>query len=292
VEVNVSQLNKPRSYLFVPANRSDFIAKAHLKGADVIVLDLEDSVPQNLKAEVRKELSSAIQYLKEQHQVIAVRINSDLENLSADLAAVDLALVDCLLLPKAEDASVINFITAYLAQLEERQNCVIGSTYLVPMIETCRGVLNMREIANATPRIIALALGSEDLASELGVPPTTESLINVCQQMVLAAGEAGIAALGFPGSIGEFGNREKLSQLLSNAKGLGFSGALCVHPVQVCEANLVFVFSEEQQEWAARVIDAMDTAEQKGQGVCEIDGRMIDAPVVALAHKILAQSTI
>ena len=158
------------------------------------------------------------------------------------------------------------------------------------MIETCRGVLNMREIAAATSRIIALALGSEDLSSELGVPPTPESLINVCQQMVLAAGEAGIEALGFPGSIGEFSDREKLSVLLSTAKRLGFSGALCVHPVQVSEVNRVFVFSVEQQRWAERVIAAMETAEQQGQGACKLDGRMIDAPVVTLAHQILAQS--
>jgi citrate lyase subunit beta/citryl-CoA lyase len=279
-----------KSYLFVPANRPDFIAKAHLRGADVIVLDLEDSIPMAQKSFAREQLFTAIAQLKKQDQVIAIRINSELEDICADLAAIDLSQVDCLLLPKAEDASVINFIVTYLTQLEQRQNCVQGSTYLIPMIETCRGVFNMREIAQSTPRVIALALGSEDLSSELGVPPSPESLINVCQQMVLAAGEADIAVLGFPGSIAEFRDRNKLSEQFSMAKILGFSGVLCVHPVQVIEANLVFSPSLEQQEWAKQVIAAMAAAEKQGLGACKLDGRMIDAPVVALAHQIIAQA--
>jgi len=283
------QLKTFRSYLFVPANRSDFIAKVHQKGADVVVLDLEDSVLQEFKGSAREQLLDSMKLLKKQKQSIAIRINSDLENLSADLASIDLCQVDSLLLPKAEDASVINFIATYLAQIEERQNIVIGSTSLIPMIETCRGVFNMREIANSTPRVIALALGSEDLSRELGVPPTQESLINVCQRMVLVTGEAGIAALGFPGSIGEFGDRFKLSEQLTIAKNIGFSGALCIHPVQVNEANLIFVFSREQQQWASQVIAAMAEADLQGLGVCKLDGRMIDAPVLALAHQIISQ---
>lgn len=283
-------LNQSRSYLFVPTNRPDFIEKAPLKGADVIVLDLEDSVPQKQKASARKYITNAILQLKHQQQTIAVRINADLENLSADLMAIDLNQVNCIVLPKAEDAAVIRLIARYLEQLEQRQNIESGRTSLIPMIETCRGVLNMREIAQATPRIIALALGSEDLSSELGVPPTLESLINVCQQMALITGEARIAALGFPGSIGEFNDPKALSKLLTTAKNLGFSGALCVHPTQVLAANLVFVFSVEQQQWATRVVAAMAEAEQQGQGACQLDGRMIDAPVVALAQKILAQT--
>ena len=283
-------VNNARSYLFVPANRPDFIAKVHLKGADIVILDLEDSIPQDQKQSARKQLAEAILQLTEQQQTIAVRINADLENLCSDLAAVDLTRVKCLLLPMTEDASVIRFIEKHLNQLEQRQGCDEGSTALVVMIETCRGVANMREIAQATPRIIALSLGSEDLSSELGVEPSPESLTGVCRQMVLAAKEAGIDALGFPGSIGEFSDLEKLNQMLNSARNMGFSGSLCIHPAQVAAVNDIFVYSEQQQRWAARVIDALQQAEQQGLGTCKLDGRMLDAPVAALARQILARS--
>ncbi len=286
------RLHSSRSYLFVPANRPDFVAKAHLRGADTIVLDLEDSIPQDQKANARAQLSGAVSALGKQQQAVAIRVNSDLENISADLSAIDFRQVNTLLLPKAEDASVIQYIETYIAEIEQRKQCEVGNTSLIPMIETCRGALNMREVANASPRIIALTLGSEDLSNELGAPPTPDSLLGVCQQMALISGEAGIAALGFPGSIGEIDDIKTLSEQLSVAKRLGFSGSLCVHPVQVAEVNRIFTFSAEQKEWAARVVAAMNEAENKGLGVCKIDGRMIDAPVIALAHQILAEDPV
>ncbi len=286
------RFHSSRSYLFIPANRADFIAKAHLRGADTIVLDLEDSIPQDQKASARAQLPEAVSILSKHQQAVAIRVNSDLENLSADLPAIDFHQVNSLLLPKAEDASVVNYIETYIAKLERGQQCEEGSTALIPMIETCRGALNMRAVANASPRVIALTLGSEDLSNELGAPPTPDSLLGICQQMALISGEAGIAALGFPGSIGEIDDIEKLTEQLSVAKRLGFSGALCVHPVQVAEVNQIFTFSAEQKQWAERVVAAMAEAEKQGLGVCKIDGRMIDAPVVNLAKQILKTATV
>lgn len=283
-------INTARSYLFVPANRPDFIAKVHLKGADTVILDLEDSVPQNQKQSARKQLDTSILALTAQQQTVAVRINADLENLCADLAAIDLSRVKCLLLPMTEDASVITFIEKHLTQLEQRQGCIEGSTSLVVMIESCRAVLNMREIAHATPRIVALALGSEDLSNELGVRPSQDSLMGVCQQMVLAAKEVGISVLGYPGSIGEFSDIEKLNHMLSTARNMGFNGALCIHPAQVEVVNKIFSYSDEQLLWASRVITALENAELKGLGTCKLDGRMLDAPVANLARQMLAQS--
>ncbi len=286
-----SHLDKARSYLFVPVNRPDFIAKVHLKGADIIVLDLEDSIPSDQKQAARKQIASAVSQLNKQQQTIAVRINADLENLCADLAVLDFNAIKCIVLPKTEDAGVILYIEKFLDQLERRQGCAEKGTSMIAMIETCRGVYNMRKIANATPRIIALALGSEDLASELGVEPTPTSLTGVCQQMVLAAKEASIAALGFPGSIGEFSDIEKLDKMLIIAKDLGFSGTLCIHPTQVALVNKRFSFSEEQKQWARRVIAAMQQADNNGFGTCKLDGRMLDVPVATFARQILAQST-
>ena len=277
-----------RSYLFIPVNRADFIAKAHLKNADVVILDLEDSIPYEQKESSRKLVNSAIEVLKDNNQQVAVRVNSTLEHLAADLSAIDLTKINSIVLPKAEDAAVIRFIEAYLKKLENKQGEATHSTALIPMIETCRGVLNMREIANASSRIIALALGSEDLANELGVQPTPENLVDTCRQMVLAAGEVDIKALGFPGSIAEFYDKDQLSLQFKLAKDLGFSGSFCVHPTQVNLANTILNYSDEQMAWAAKVIAAMDNAKQKGLGICQVDGHMIDEPVLMRAKKMMA----
>ncbi|OMH38883.1 CoA ester lyase [Motiliproteus sp. MSK22-1] len=287
----MSTLNKARSYLFVPANRPDFIAKAADKNADVIVLDLEDSVPDQAKAEARNQLPTSITQLKTQDQRVAVRINSELEHLTNDLNCLELVQLDSVLLPKVESAGVISLIDSHLSKLEEEQNMAAGSTRLIAMIESSKGVLNAREIAASSPRISSLALGSEDLCAELGVPPTNQSLLGVCQQLVLAAAESSISALGFPGSIGEFSHSEKLDTDLSTAKAMGFHGALCIHPLQVAAVNRIFTYSGEQRRWAKRAIEAMDEATRLGYGACQLDGKMLDAPVIALARQILAQTT-
>lgn len=279
-----------KSYLFIPANNNTFISKAHLRGADVVILDLEDSILPESKPEARLALSSSIEALKARGQKVAVRINNDLGNLSEDLKSIHFNNVEAIFYPKAESAPVIAFIGDYISELESAQGTERESTVLIPMIETCKGVANMRSIAQASSRVSAIALGSEDLCFELGVPPTTDSLLSVCRNMALVAGEAGISALGFPGSIAEFSDLKTLNARLTLAKNIGFHGALCVHPAQVEEINKVFTYSAGQKEWANRVIEAMDMAKKKGQGACKLDGKMIDPPVVALARKIIAQA--
>lgn len=284
-------ISSARSYLFVPANREDFVAKAASKGADIIVLDLEDSIPIEQKPIAREKLASNLAQLRSLDQAVGVRLNADLANMAADLAAIDFQAIDCLLLPKAESASVINLIVNHISELEKSQGLDYSPTQLVAMIETCKGLLNIREIANAHSRISALALGSEDLSAELGVSPNYDSLLYICQQIAIAAGEAQIAALGFPGSIGEFSDREQLSDWLATAKNLGFSGALCIHPVQAALVNHAFSYNDTQRQWAIRVVEAMEKAQKQGLGACQLEGKMLDAPVLALAQKIIAQTS-
>ncbi|OZG72714.1 hypothetical protein BTA51_14405 [Hahella sp. CCB-MM4] len=284
-----SQYISAKSYLFVPANRQDFIRKAVNVAADVIIIDLEDSVPMAAKAEARGGILETAQRLFSEGKRVAVRVNNDLGNLAADLQSLPLSILHSILLPKAQNAGIIQMIDQYLVDLELQQSWGIGSTSLIPMIESCTGVLNLRSIAKSSPRVRALALGSEDLAADLGVPAVPESLLATCQHMALVAGEARLDALGFPGSIGEFNDLDQLGRNLMQAKSLGFGGALCIHPTQVPIVNQAFAYPLEQQVWARRVIDAMAVAQSHGQGTAKLDGRMLDAPVVALANRILGQ---
>lgn len=279
--------NLPVSYLFVPADQPKYIDKAVSKGADVVILDLEDSVPAANKPAARELLKSQLSKLSDKGQTVAVRVNAELINLYEDILAIDLSKVSYILLPKAEEGAVVQWICEFIETLEQHQGCQLGKVKLIPMVESCLGLNNLRQISKASERVCAIALGSEDFANELGVQPTRESLQGICQQMILATTEAKIAALGFPGSIANINDIAKLNSDLTLAKSMGFAGALCIHPKQVDEANKVFSYSEEQLIWASQVLEAMEKAEQEGLGVIKLNGKMIDAPVVSLARKIL-----
>ncbi|ABC30269.1 Citrate lyase beta subunit [Hahella chejuensis KCTC 2396] len=285
----VTSYRHARCYLFIPANRPEFVAKAGGLDADVIIVDLEDSVPGDDKDKARMALPGIVAELRERDKQVAVRINGDLEHLAADLQALPLADLHSVFLPKTQEAGVIRMICQYLNVLEARRSLTPGVTALTPQIESCKGVLDLREIAAASPRIKALAIGSEDLAAELGAMASPDSLLAACQQMALVAGERRIDALGLPGSIGEFKDLDSYAAHLAKAKALGFSGALCVHPSQIPCVNRAFTYSEEQKQWAQRVVSTMAQAEQQGHGAANMDGRMLDAPVVALARRILAR---
>ncbi|MBU6951374.1 CoA ester lyase [Hahella sp. HN01] len=278
-----------RCYLFIPANRPEFVVKAGGLDADVIIIDLEDSVPRDDKHQARAVLPQIVTALRENGKRVAVRINGDLEHMAADLQALPLADLHSVLLPKTQEAGVIRLICQYLSVLEARQSLEPGSTALTPQIESCKGVLELRDIAAASPRIKALAMGSEDLAAELGAMASPDSLLAACQQIALVAGERRIDALGLPGSMGEFKDLDSYAANLAKAKALGFSGALCVHPNQIPCVNHAFAYTEEQKQWAQRVIATLAQAEQQGLGAANLDGRMLDAPVAALARRILAQ---
>lgn len=282
----------PRSLLFIPADNDKFVAKAHQRGADIIILDLEDSIPLEQKASARQTINSALQQLKAVNQAVAVRINGDPSSRTQDLQAIDLSSVSLLLLPKVEQTVEIEQVDQLLSELEQQQSIANGQTQLVVMLESATGVLNAAALAKASSRVLALAIGSEDLSAELGCEPTTNALLYSCQQMKLASAAANIQAWGFPGSISEYSDLDKLEAQLNLARELGFSAALCIHPAQIALVNQVFSYTDEQRAWAQRVVNAMADAEKQGRGVCRVDGRMVDAPVVARARRILATAFI
>ncbi|MEO8936604.1 MAG: CoA ester lyase [Burkholderiaceae bacterium] len=269
-----SSLLTARSFLFVPANRTDRYAKAMASGADIVVIDLEDAIAHDAKDRARMLLDSAWGEFDHEDRVV-IRIN-DLDSLDlADDAALCASLRPAgVMVPKAESPVA-------LAALHER----LGEIPLVPMIESAAGYAEVHAIArsNGTMR---LAFGHIDFQADLGMVPGPE-------QNELAPARFGLVvasrAAGIPGPIdGVTLETSKASEIIqATRRGIrfGFTGKLCVHPDQIAPVHAAYAPSAEDAAWARRVVEAAETSH--GAAI-RIDGRMVDRAVILLAERVLA----
>jgi len=217
-----------------------------------------------------------------------VRINRPVRMAVADIEASIWPEVCGLVLPKVESADQINFLCEVITELEEERGLEIGHTKLMVLIETPRGYSNVRSIASSTTRLSAIALGQEDFSAEMGMlEPDGMSLLSYYQTVQVAAREAGILPIGYPGSIAEFTDLELFRSNAMIARSLGFDGGACIHPSQVPILNEAFTPTESEIDRAESMVRAYDEAMAAGDGAVAFEGKMIDVPVVARAQRIL-----
>ena len=278
-----------RSMLYVPANVERFVDKAHARGADAIIVDLEDSVLPTEKAAARKLVPEVASKVGQAGADVVVRINRPWRLAVADLEAVISPQVRGLVLPKVADASHIQTIAEICDELEAERDLPIGHTCFMPLVETADGLFEARAIAKAHPRIAGLSLGSEDFALDTGMVAEPDGLFQPTMHCVFAARAAGIVPLGFVGTLAQYGDIEAFQALIDRSRKLGFEGASCIHPAQVPILNKAFGPTAEEVTYAKRVIDVFKEAEAAGRGSIEIDGRMIDIPIVDRAERVLAR---
>lgn len=274
-----------RSLLFVPATSPQLWAKAPERGADALVLDLEDAVPPERKAEARGLAAEALALLAPRAPVL-LRVNAPAALLADDLAQVPLEAVSAVMLPKTESADAVQALAAALARHAPRRQPVP----IVALIESARGVLNAERIAQAHPGVCALGFGGEDYAAEMAVAPEPASLGWPAQQVSTCARAFGLAAWGLPGSVAAIDDLAAFGRLVGQARAIGFTGTVCIHPRQIPGANAGFGPTSQELDWARRVIAADDTARAQGHGVVVLDGRMVDRPIVERARRWLAQA--
>lgn len=279
---------KFRSQLYVPANAERFIAKAHERGADAIILDLEDAVPAAEKDRARAGLAAAVASVGRNGAKVFVRINSETELLKLDAEAACLAGAFGLFLPKARNPKAIAGLSAYLTPIERQARR--DEMPFVALIEDPGAMLDARAIARV-PRVTALATGSEDLSLAMGAEPTPEVLRYPKLLVHYAAKSEGKLSFGLLRSIADYADLDAIRIAAEEAKVFGFDGASCVHPTAVPILNAAFTASESEIAWARRVVQAADEAEAQRIGAFSLEGKMIDAPVVARARRILAMST-
>jgi len=278
-----------RSLLFVPANNERFLEKAHTRGADGIILDLEDSVPIGERPRARRTLMDSAALAARGGADVLVRINAEADECAADLDAAVHPGVAALLVPKVEDAQALCALSGEVARLEEQRSMAVGSVGFVVLVESATGLLRAEAIARAEPRTLAMELGGEDFALSTGMVPDAETLAVPKQMVLYAARSAGLIPLGILGSIADYADVDAYRITAERSRRFGFEGAACIHPSGVPILNDVFTPSAADAAHAQRLVDAYAEAQQAGSGAVSVDGKMIDVPIVERARKLLAR---
>jgi citrate lyase subunit beta / citryl-CoA lyase len=274
-----------RSLLYVPASSERFIAKAHEREADAIILDLEDAVVPAQKSAARARLATAVPSVGQRGAAVFVRINAEQDLWRLDAEAAARAGAFGLLVPKSRDAGMLQDLAAVLEKLERSNGR--SQVALVPMIEDAGAVLDARAIASATPRVLGLVAGGEDLATALDAEPTPEVLYLPKLLVHLAAKAAGVRSFGLLRTVAEYGDLAAVEKSAREARALGFDGASCVHPSVVPILNRAFSPSAEELDRASRLIAAAEEAKARGEGAFAFEGKMVDEPVVKRARALL-----
>jgi citrate lyase subunit beta/citryl-CoA lyase len=276
-----------RSLLFVPVTQRRFVDGAARRGADAIILDLEDSVAASEKERARELVPEAAAIVSRGGADVVVRINRPLRMAVRDIEAAVGPGVLALALPKVDSAEHVRLLAEIVDEVEAERGMAVGTTRLIAMVETAVAFFHLAEIARAHPRLCALTLGAEDFATSAGILPEAEALSMPKQMAVFAARAAAIMPLGFIGSIAEFHDLDGFRQTIRRSRRFGFIGASVIHPSQVPILNEEFRPSAAEVDHARRVLAAYDKALAEGVGAVTVDGRMIDVPVVERARLLV-----
>ncbi len=276
-----------RSLLYVPVNVERYVEKAHTRGADCIQLDLEDSVPAAEKDRARGMVEGAATRVRRGGADVVVRVNRPLSMAVRDLEAAVCADVNGIAVTKVQSADHLRLLDELVGELEAKRGLVAGHTRFIAMIETPAAYFRMAEIAGSVGRLVAMNLGGEDFALEMGMAPVEATLQMPKQQMVFAACAGGLMPLGFIASVAGFGDWGAFRTMVRRSRQFGFMGAGCIHPGQVAIVNEEYTPNAEEVAYAGKVVDANARAEASGRGSFSLDGQMIDVPIVARAQKLL-----
>ena len=276
-----------RSLLYVPVNVEKFVEKAHTRGADVLQLDLEDAVPPAEKEKARTLVEKNAARVRRGGADVVVRINQPLALAVRDLEHSVCPDVDGIAVTKADSASHVKLLDQLVTELEVKRGMTVGHTKFIVMIETADAFTRIDEIPRASARVVAMNIGGEDFALDLNAQPDDDVLLHPKQRMIIAARAAGVMPLGFIGTVADFGDWEKFRLMVRRARRFGFDGAGCIHPGQVKIVNEEYTPSEEEVTYARKVIRMDQEARAAGRGSFQIDGKMIDIPVVVRAERLI-----
>lgn len=268
-----------RSVLFAPADRPERVAKAATLPADVVVVELEDGVAPERKALARDEAGRALAAVDFGAREVVVRVNriATLHGL-ADLLALATwpRKPDVIMVPKCESAAEVQVYAALLAEMGAP--CEIWA-----VIESGKGLQAAAAIAAASPRVGALVFGGADLSADLGCRFAWEPLLAHRAAVIAAGASAGVPVIDVPFT--DIKDEAGLVAETQRSRDLGMVGKVCIHPSQLAPVNVAFTPTPQELERAQRIVAA---AGSQGTGAILVDGRMVDGPLVKLAHQIVA----
>jgi len=277
-----------RSLLYVPVTSERFVAKAHERGADAVILELEDAVAPSEKDRARALVREAAASVGQGDVDVLVRINRPWRLAVRDIEAAVDASVCALVLPKVDSAEHVVALAEVTASVEEERGLPVGHTLLFPRIEGPKGLLGAAQIAAAHPRVVAIGLGSSDFTIATGMEAGGDGNVIASFQVVTAAASAGRVPIGLLGSITEFRDLDAFRLVAERSRALGLRGAPCVHPSQIPILNEVFAPTDDELARARRVVDEYEQALAAGQGAAVIDGEFVDIPFYEQAKRLLA----
>jgi citrate lyase subunit beta/citryl-CoA lyase len=287
----MSNIGFIRTALFVPGNRPERVDKAVQTAADMVVIDIEDTVPRAEKAKTRLLVREKIR--AHAGRALMVRVNSLETGLTAaDLAGILILGLDAVMLPKVRGLEDVNRMSSLLAQQETAGRIQPGSVALVSLLESALAVENAFQIASAAAslgRPCRLAFGAADFTLDLGIQMSrgAEELAYPRARIAVASRAAGIDAPLDSPFMTDLKDLEALKADTLRGKNLGFGGRLCVHPNQVDICNRIYSPDEQEVAFASRVVAAFEAAEAGGTAAIEINGKMIDYPIVAQCRRVL-----
>lgn len=280
-----------RALLFMPGDDRRKIEKGAALGVDSVIMDLEDGVALSRKADARAVTAAALREVIFGHAEKLVRLNPVSSGLWAhDLAETLAAQPDGFVLPKVETAADIRTVSAAITAAEARHGWPRGVIRLLAIIETARGVVNLRDITASDPRLDALIFGAEDLAGDIGAARSADGweVFYARSAVVIHAKAAGLQAIDTP-----FIDLNDLSGLADDtrrAAGMGYTGKLAIHPRQVEPIQAAFTPTADEITRAKRLIEAHAAHQTAGSGVFDLDGKMVDMPMVRAAESVLARA--
>jgi citrate lyase subunit beta/citryl-CoA lyase len=278
-----------RSLLYVPSNVPKFVDGAHRRGADAIILDLEDSVPESERPAARKSLRASARNVAQSGSDVVVRINRPWRQTIPDLEAAIWPEVQALAVTKVDSADHVRLIDEVVSELEAERGMRAGTITFTVMIETAAAFFRMAEIATASPRTVAMTLGGEDFALSVGMVPDADGLFMPKQQLAIAARAANLMPLGFIGTVADYKDLDAFRLTVQRSRRLGFVGASVIHPGQIAILNEEFAPSAAEVASAERIVAAYKEATAAGRGSISVDGKMVDVPVVIRAEQLLAR---
>jgi len=274
-----------RSRLYLPGNNPKLMINAGLYAADGIILDLEDSVAPSRKDEARILVRNALHELNFGTAERMIRINPFPAGI-LDLETLIPEKVNCVLIPKCESREDVIRADLKIKEIASESG-IDHPVYLIPIVESARGVGAAQEIAEACDTVVALAIGLEDLTADLGTRRTEEGDESFVARslLVLAARAAGVQATDSVFS--DVANMNALEKTALESKKMGFDGMGCIHPRQIPVIHDVFAPTSSEIEKAQAIVMAYEDAEKKGLGVVSLGSKMIDAPVLKRAMKTI-----
>jgi citrate lyase subunit beta/citryl-CoA lyase len=279
-----------RSVMTVPVIVERFVEKAPSSGADVLCLDLEDSIPPDEKLAARPLARKAIEAYQGQGAFqIYTRVNGFWSGLiEGDLDAIVHPGLDGVVISKAESADMVREIDSHLTRSEKERGIEPGAVAIMPLIETAKGVAKCYEICEASPRLTGAIFGAEDYATDMGVERTTEGseILFARTQVAIACRAAGIEAIDTPDP--DYTDADHLRREMRLAKSLGYRGKLCIHPLQVQIANEIFRPAEAEVAEARLIVEAFERdGLAKGRAAIPFGGKMVDTPIYWRAKRLL-----